>query len=444
MKDQGTLRLGMSASASRRVVLKKGLEITSATLVMAAIRATFPAGVFAQGAGPEVKGAKLGFIALTDASALVIAKEKGFYAKHGMPDVEIAKQASWPATRDNLALGGAGSGIDGAYILSTMPYLMTAGKITQNNVPVPMAMLARTHIDGQSISVSNEFKEPRIGVDASPLKAVIAAKRAKGKDFIGAHTFPGGTHDLWIRYWLAAGGIDPDNDMKLIPVPPPQMVANMKVGNMDVFCVAEPWHGQLVNQNIGYTALTCDEIWPLHPDKSFAMRTDWVEKHPNATRALLMALFEAQQWCDRMENKQELAEITSKRQWFNCPVDDIVGRLRGEFDFGHGKKDTNTKQIMKFWRDNASFPWASHDAYMMYENIRWGKFEPSTDVKGLIAKVSRTDLWRDAAKALGIAAADIPASDSRGKETFFDGKVFDPENPAAYLKSLAIKRADLG
>jgi nitrate/nitrite transport system substrate-binding protein len=427
-----------SGGFSRRTFLKTGAGTAA---LIGSLQAQFPFGVpMAQAQGPEVTKVNLGFIALTDACALVIAKEKGFFAKHGMPAVEVMKQASWPATRDNLALGGASNGIDGAHILSTMPYLMTAGKITQNSVPVPMAILARTHIDGQSISISNEHKEPRIGIDASPLKAIIAAKKAKGKDFTGAHTFPGGTHDLWIRYWLAAGGIDPDNDMKLIPVPPPQMVANMKVGNMDVFCVAEPWHGQLVNQNIGYTALTCDEIWPLHPDKSFAMRADWVEKHPHATRALLMALFEAQQWCDRMENKQELAEITSKRQWFNCPVSDIVGRLRGEFDFGHARKSTNTTQIMKFWRNNASFAWPSHDAYMLYENIRWGKLDPTTDIKALIAKVSRVDLWREAAKALGVPAADIPALNSRGKETFFDGKVFDPENPTAYLKSLAIKR----
>ncbi len=433
-----------SEKTSRRNFLKHAGASLSVAALMDSVRLAFPGGVhIAQAAGPEVTKANLGFIALTDACALVIAKEKGFFAKHGMPATEVLKQASWPATRDNIVLGGNNNGIDGAHVLSTMPYLMTAGKITQNNVSVPMAMLARTHIDGQSISVSNEFKEPRIGLDASPLRAAIAAKKAKGKDFTGAHTFPGGTHDLWIRYWLAAGGIDPDSDMRLIPVPPPQMVANMKVGNMDVFCVAEPWHGQLVNQGIGYTALTCDEIWPLHPDKSFAMRADWVEKHPNATRALLMALFEAQQWCDRMENKQELAEITSRRQWFNCPVADIVGRLRGEFDFGHGKTATNTTQIMKFWRNHASFAWPSHDAYMLYENIRWGKLEPTTDVKALVAKVSRVDLWRDAAKALGVPATDIPASNSRGRETFFDGKVFDPDDPLAYLKSLTIKRIEV-
>ena len=424
------------------VARRQFLEGSAAAMLLSAVHSAFPSGAFAEASGPELKGTRIGFIALTDASALVIAAEKRLFAKHGMPDVEVVKQASWPATRDNLALGVENNGIAGAHMLSTIPYQMTTGKITQNAIPVALFLLARTHIDGQSISVSNAFKDLKIRLDTAPLKAAIAAKRAKGKDFVGAHTFPGGTHDLWIRYWLAAGGIDPDNDMKLIPVPPPQMVANMKVGNMDTFCVSEPWHGQLVNQNIGYTAVTTDEIWPLHPDKSFAMRADWVDKHPKATRALLMAIMEAQQWCDRMENKEELAELSGKRQWFNAPVADIVGRLRGEFDFGLGRKVTSPSQIMKFWSHHASYPWPTHDMLMMVESIRWGRLDPATDVRSLVAKVNREDLWRDAARTLGVPASDIPAHPSRGPETFFDGKVFDPENPAAYLKSLSIKRIE--
>ncbi len=426
-----------------RIGRRRLLKSSAAAALVATIKVAFPGGAFAQGAGPEVKGTKLGFIALTDACALIIAKEKGFYAKHGMPDVEVLKQASWPATRDNIVLGSASNGIDGAHILTPMPYLIAAGKITQNNVPVPMAMLARTHIDGQSISVSNEFKEPRIGLDASPLKAVIAARKAKGKDFTGAHTFPGGTHDLWIRYWLAAGGIDPDNDMKLIPVPPPQMVANMKVGNMDAFCVGEPWPNQLVNQDIGYTACTTGEIWFKHPEKAVGMRAEWVDKYPNAAKALLMAVMEAQQWCEKMENKEELATIVGKRQWFNVPVADILGRLKGDINYGNGRVATGTKQYMKFWSEHASYPFKSHDLWFVTEDIRWGKFEPATDAKALVDKINREDLWREAAKTLGVASADIPASSSRGKETFFDGKVFDPENPAAYLKSLSIKRVEV-
>jgi nitrate/nitrite transport system substrate-binding protein len=436
-----TTKGGLAGSRMSRRALLKSAAGTAALL--AAARVNFPAGAFAQAAGPEVTKAILGYIALTDASSLVIAKEKGLFAKHGVGDVEVAKQASWGATRDNIVLGSEKNGIDGAHILSPMPYLISTGKITQNNEPTPMYILARLNLDAQAISVSNDFKDLKVGVDASPLKAVWAAKKAAGKEVKVAMTFPGGTHDVWIRYWLAAGGIDPDKDISLITVPPPQMVANMKVGNMDAFCVGDPWHEQLVNQGIGYTACTTGEIWSKHPEKAVGMRAEWVDKHPKAAKAILMAVMEAQMWCEKMENKDELAAITGKRQWFNVPVNDMIGRLKGTIDYGHGRVEKGSKQYMKFWSEHASYPFKSHDAWFVTEDIRWGKFEPTTDIKALVNKVNREDLWRDAAKTLGVSAAEIPASTSRGKETFFDGKVFDPENPTAYLKSLSIKRVEV-
>ncbi|KAA3527709.1 nitrate ABC transporter substrate-binding protein [Agrobacterium tumefaciens] len=424
-----------SGDVSRRTILKT----TAAAALVTAVRTAFPSGAFAATAEPEVKGAKIGFIALTDAAPLIIAAEKGLFAKHGMPDVEVLKQASWGATRDNLVLGGASNGIDGAHILTPMPYLMHTGKVTQNNVPVPMALIARLNLDSQGISVAKEYAETGVQLDASKLKAAFEKKKADGKEIKAAMTFPGGTHDLWIRYWLAAGGIDPDKDVSTIVVPPPQMVANMKVGNMDVFCVGEPWNEQLVNQGIGFTACTTGELWKGHPEKALGMRADWVEKNPNATKALLMAVMEAQQWCDEMANKEEMSTILGKRQWFNVPPKDVLGRLKGNINYGNARVLENTGLQMKFWQDHASYPFRSHDSWFITENIRWGKFAPDTDVKALVAKVNREDIWRDAAKDLGVA--DIPASTSRGKETFFDGKVFDPENPSAYLESLSIKAA---
>ena len=424
-----------SGDVSRRTILKT----TATAALVTAVRTAFPSGAFAAAAEPEVKGAKIGFIALTDAAPLIIAAEKGLFAKHGMPDVEVLKQASWGATRDNLVLGGASNGIDGAHILTPMPYLMHTGKVTQNNVPVPMALIARLNLDSQGISVAKEYAETGVQLDASKLKAAFEKKKADGKEIKAAMTFPGGTHDLWIRYWLAAGGIDPDKDVSTIVVPPPQMVANMKVGNMDVFCVGEPWNEQLVNQGIGFTACTTGELWKGHPEKALGMRADWVEKNPNATKALLMAVMEAQQWCDEMANKEEMSTILGKRQWFNVPPKDVLGRLKGNINYGNGRVLENTGLQMKFWQDHASYPFRSHDSWFITENIRWGKFAPDTDVKALVAKVNREDIWRDAAKDLGVA--DIPASTSRGKETFFDGKVFDPENPSAYLESLSIKAA---
>jgi nitrate/nitrite transport system substrate-binding protein len=425
---------------SRRQLLK---ATGGTAALLAAAKLNFPAGAFAQGAGPEVTKATLGFIALSDAGPLFVAKDKGLFAKHGMPDVEVAKQASWGTTRDNLVLGSEGNGIDGAHILTPMPYLISAGKVTQNNQPTPMYILARLNLDSQCISVAKEYADLKLGVDATPFKAALERKKASGKPVKAAMTFPGGTHDLWIRYWLAAGGIDPDKDIETIVVPPPQMVANMKVGTMDCFCVGEPWNLQLINQGIGYTAVNTGELWNKHPEKSLGMRAAFVDKYPKAAKAILMAVMEAQQWADKAENKKELATIMGKRQWMNCPVEDVYDRSAGKFDYGiPGKVVENSPHIMKYWRDHASYPFQSHDLWFLTEDIRWGKYEASFDSKALIAKVNREDMWRDAAKTLGVAASDIPTSTSRGKETFFDGKVFDPENPAAYLKSLSIKRVE--
>jgi nitrate/nitrite transport system substrate-binding protein len=216
------------------------------------------------------------------------------------------------------------------------------------------------------------------------------------------------------------------------------MVANMKVGTMDCFCVGEPWNAQLVQQGLGYTALTTGELWNDHPEKAFALRASYVEKYPKAAMALLMAVLEAQQWCDVPANKDEVAAIAAKRQWMNVPVADVAGRIKGTLDYGDGRVVENSPHVMKFWKDHASYPFKSHDLWFLTEDIRWGKLEATADTKALIDKVNREDLWHQAAKALGVS--DVPASTSRGKETFFDGKVFDPENPAAYLASLGIKK----
>jgi nitrate/nitrite transport system substrate-binding protein len=388
---------------------------------------------------PEVKGATLGFIALTDAAPVIIAKEKGFFAKHGMPDVKVMKQTSWAVTRDNLELGEAGGGIDGAHILSPMPLLLAAGKITKSKQPLPMVTLARLNLQGQGISASKELLGDKLTIDnKAGLAKAVADKAAAGKKFKAAVTFPGGTHDLWMRYWLAANGIDPNKDADLVVIPPPQMVANMKTGTMDAFCVGEPWNQRLVNKKLGYTAAVTGELWKFHPEKSFSMRADWVEKNPKATKALLMAVMEAQMWCEDPANLDELCEITSKDKYFKASVADIKPRLAGNFDFGDGRVVKDSPYRMRFWSENASFPFKSHDKWFVTEDMRWGYLPASTDIDALVNQVNRADLWKEAAKAIGQEQA-IPASDSRGKETFFDGTVFDPENPKAYLDGLKIK-----
>ncbi|MFO1259857.1 MAG: CmpA/NrtA family ABC transporter substrate-binding protein [Sphingomonadaceae bacterium] len=415
---------------SRRGVLK-----TSGTVaLLGAVQQAFPSGAFAAGPGPEVTGAKLGFIALTDSAPLIVAKELGLFAKYGMPDVIVAKQASWGATRDNLVLGSGGGGIDGAHILTPLPYFLSLGVQAKQT---PMSILARLNVNGQGISVSKEYLAAKAGLNSAAMKGVIAQRKAAGKKITMAMTFPGGTHDLWIRYWLAAGGIDPDNDVSLITIPPPQMVANMRADTMDAFCVGEPWNDQLVAQNLGYTAVSTGQMWMNHPEKSFAMRSDWVAQNPRAAVAITAAIIEAQRWADNPANIARLAMMVSGPQWFKVPVSDIADRLQGNFTMGDGRKYPNAPFKMKFFANYASFPYKSHDLWFLTENQRWGKLPMTLNTSAIIAKVNRSDIWRKAAAAVGGSG---PAGDSRGVEKFFDGKVFNPANPKAYLASLGIKR----
>jgi nitrate/nitrite transport system substrate-binding protein len=169
------------------------------------------------------------------------------------------------------------------------------------------------------------------------------------------------------------------------------------------------------------------------------MRADWVDKNPKAAKALLMAVMEAQQWCDQPENRKEMAEICSKREYFKAPAEVILGRASGNIDYGNGRVVENSPYLMKFWQDNTSYPFQSHDLWFLTEAKRWGYYPTSLDADALVKKVNREDMWRDAAKSMNVAAADIPKTTSRGVETFFDGVKFDPEKPDAYLKGLKIK-----
>jgi len=430
------------ASLSRRKFLITVAGSAAGTALLAACggrkesaTSSAPAGAGAA----EVKGATLGFIALTDSAPLIIAKEKGLFAKHGMPDVKVVKQTSWAVTRDNLELGGERGGIDGAHILSPMPLLLTAGTITKSKQPLPMYTLARLNTQGQAISVSKDFLADKLTINnAAGLKKVVDAAAAKGKKFKAAVTFPGGNHDLFMRYWLAANGVDPNKDADLVVVPPPQMVANMQTGTMDTFCVGEPWNQRLVNKKLGYTAAQTGELWNKHPEKAFSLRADWVDANPKAAKALLMAVQEAQIWCDDPANLDEMCEIVAKDKYIKASVDDIKPRLAGNVDYGDGRNVKNSPYKMLFWASDSSFPFKSHDAWFVTEDMRWGYLPADTDINALVNKVNRADLWKEAAIAIGQEKA-IPASDSRGSETFFDGVVFDPENPKAYLDALKIK-----
>jgi nitrate/nitrite transport system substrate-binding protein len=318
-----------------------------------------------------------------------------------------------------------------------MPYLLTLGKI---GAATPMSILCRLNVNGQAISVEKEYLTAKADLDAAKMKGIIAKRKAAGNKITMAMTFPGGTHDLWIRYWLAAGGIDPDKDLELITVPPPQMVANMRANTMEAFCVGEPWNDQLVAQGLGYSAVSTGQMWMNHPEKSFAMRSDWVAKYPRAAIAITAAIIEAQRWCDNPANIARMAATIGGRDYLKVPVTDIQDRLAGNFTMGDGRVFKNAPFKMKFWAANASFPYKSHDLWFLVENQRWGKLPLTLNRTAAIAKVNRADIWRKAAALAKVPGAQIPKSDSRGVEKFFDGKVFNPGDPGAYLASLGIKR----
>jgi nitrate/nitrite transport system substrate-binding protein len=393
------------------------------------------------GGGIETTKARIGFIGQTDAAPLVIAKVKELFAKHGVPDIELVKQPSWGVTRDNLQIGSAGGGLDGAMVLSPMPYHMSMGTITVNNKKLPMYVVARLNTGGQGISVGKLYQDANVGLDASKLKARVDRERAAGNYLRFAHTFKGGNSDLMLRYWLAAGGIDPNKDVISLVVPGSQLVPNIRVNNIDGFCVGDPWHVRLINQKLGYTAFVTNELWQDHPEKALTFRSDWVDRNPNTTKAVVKGLMEAQQWCDKPENRLNMATVLSDPEWAKVPVKDIQDRLTGRINYGNNRPIAEqSPNIMRYWDNHASYPFKSHDLWFLTENMRWGQISTNTDTKQIIDRVNREDIWRAAAKELNLAAAQIPTSTSRGVETFFDGVKFDPDHPKAYLNSLKIKQ----
>lgn len=396
---------------------------------------------------PETPMIKLGFAPIFEAAPLIVAKEKGFFAKYGMNEVEIAKQANWGSARDNVEIGSAGGGIDGGQWQMPMPYLISEGLITKNSVKIPMYVLAMLNTQGNGIAIAKTQEGKNISLDMSKAKDYIVGLKQAGNPFRAAFTFPKANQDFWIRYWLAAGGINPDADVNLMTVPAAQTVANMKTGSMEGFSTGDPWPTRIVSDDIGFMAALTAQMWPNHPEEYFAIRADWVTKNPKATRALLKGLMEAQQWCDTQSNRAELAQMLSGASYFNVPATILEPALMGKYTMGDGQPDIDDyKQAVQYWkteRGSVSYPYKSLDLWFITESVRWGYLPASylnDNAKALIDKVNREDIWKEAAKEAGIPEADIPTSTSRGVEKFFDGKEFDPENPKAYLDSLAIKK----
>jgi bicarbonate transport system substrate-binding protein len=396
---------------------------------------------------PETTAVKLGYIPIVESAGLIIAKEKGFFAKYGMADVELSKQANWASARDNVTIGSEGGGIDGGQWQMPMPHLISEGIIT-NGKKVPMYVLAQLVTQGNGIAIAGLHTGKGLGLDlknggADYIKGFSASQ---GRKFKAAHTFPNVNQDFWIRYWFAAGGVDPDNDIDLLAVPPAETVQGMRNGTMDAFSTGDPWPYRIVADGIGFMSALTYEIWKAHPEEYLAIRADWVDANPKATKAILKGLMEAQQWIDQPENRDEVVQICAGRNYFNVPVEVLTPPYKGTYKMGDGKPDYNDIKVGPlYWKDDlgsVSYPYKSHDLWFLTESMRWGFHKDLlTDfdtARRIVDAVNREDIWKEAAQEAGFS--DIPTSTSRGVETFFDGTTYDPENPQAYLDSLAIKR----
>jgi bicarbonate transport system substrate-binding protein len=396
----------------------------------------------------ETQTISLGFLPILEAAPLVIGVEKGFFARHGL-DVKLSKQANWGAARDNVVLGSAGGGIDGGQWQLPMPHMISTGALT-NGRKVPMVVLAMLMSQGNGIAAAEAVRDGNLTADlkTSSPGYFAAFNQREGRKFRASYSFPKANQEFWIRYWLAAGGVDPDKDVELLTVPTPETLQGMKNGSMEAFSTGDPWPSRIVRNKIGYLAATTSQIWPVHPEEYLAVRSDWVDQHPKAAVALLKGLIEAQIWLDKPENKAMAAEILSSRKWFNVPRPVLEEALKGQITIGaNAKQQANPKLGPLFWasdRGVISYPYKSLTQWFLIESLRW-KFYPGTidtieQARALNDTVTRDDLWKQAAREVGVPARDIPTGSSRGKETFFDGVVYDPENPKAYLDSLKIKR----
>lgn len=406
------------------------LHLTGGGLTATALLAGLPGG-WVGGAyaaeGPEVASLQFGIIALTDCAPIVIAHEQGLFKKYGINST-ISKEQSWAVIRDALATGKN----QATHMLTGMPFASTMGLGGAGKKPFVIPWMLNRN--GQAITLKNEFKG-KVGADPKALKPLVDAAKKAGTPLTFAMTFPPGTHAMWMRYYLGAGGINPDSDVNLITIPPPQMVANMKVGKMDGFCVGEPWNNRAISEGIGYTAIATQDMWKDHPEKVCAFTAEFADKNPKAVKAVLKALHDASLWLDQMDNRSEACDILSQASYVNCPKEIILKRMLGILEYGDGRKVKDTEYCMIFQKRNCNYPQPKFGKWWLSQFRRWGLVEGAPDYDSLTKQVMRPDLYEAAMKEIGYTHG---GADSK-PETLFDGVTFDPADPETYAKSFAIK-----
>ncbi|OGB30040.1 MAG: nitrate transporter, partial [Burkholderiales bacterium RIFCSPHIGHO2_02_FULL_66_10] len=404
---------------SRRAVLQ------TAAVGAIGIDPALRAAVYAAGSdAPEKTEVKIGFIPLTDCASVVMASVLGFDKKYGVKIIP-SKEASWAGVRDKLVNGE----LDFAHVLYGLVYGVHMGTAGPKK---DMAVLMSLNNNGQAITLSKALAD-KGAVDGPSLAKFMAANK---RDYTFAGTFPTGTHAMWMHYWLAAAGINPLSGARLITVPPPQMVANMRIGNMDGFCVGEPWNHRAIMDGVGVTANTTQDIWRDHPEKVLGTTAEFTKKYPNTTRAVMMAVLEASRWIDAgLQNKMKMAETVAQKSYINTGVDAINQRILGRYQNGMGKTWDDPNH-MKFFNDGkVNFPYLSDGMWFLTQHKRWGLIKSHPDYLGIAKQINQIDLYKSVASAMNISVPKDPMRSSK----LMDGIVWDGKDPARYADGFAIK-----
>jgi ABC-type nitrate/sulfonate/bicarbonate transport system substrate-binding protein len=398
------------------------------------------------GQGIEKRRITLGFVPLTDCAPLVVAREKGFFERHGL-DVELSREGSWATVRDKIAV----EALDAGQMLAAMPLAATLGL---GGFRTPMIVSMNLNLNGNAVTMSTglwseleaQVQGPIIGplATGAALRQAIAARAARGLPKLRfAATFPFSSHNYLLRYWLASAGIDPDNDVRLVIVPPPRMVEHMLDGAIDGYCVGAPWGQRAVDLGVARVVMSTYDIWNNHPEKVLGTTRSWAERHPNTLQALVMALIEACRWLDEPGNRTDAARLISTPAYVEAPVELVAATLNGRMLTAPGAPLRILPDFHVFHRYAAAFPWRSHALWTLAQMCRWGQLDASCDLAATADAVYRPDIYRAAASRLGIAApildfktegthagphvlAEGGSAIELGPDLFCDGGVFEP------------------
>ncbi len=368
---------------------------------------------------------RLGFIPLTDCSPIVMAKELGLFKKYGV-EVVVTKESSWANVLDKILTGE----LDGAHCLYSMPFSVYTGVGGKAGSEMKIAMML--NVNGQAITLSNDFCGKVGFKQMNKVTPVVVAKLKAEKEVTFAMTFPGGTHDLWLRNWMSVAGLN-QKAVKIITIPPPQMVANMKVGNMDGYCVGEPWGGVAVKQGIGFTQVASQDIWKDHPEKALVVNKDFSAKRKADLVKVMKAVMEACKWLDVPANRKKAAAIIGKAPYVNAPADVIEARLMGDYNLGCNQGvEVYDNDYMLFHKGGmVNFPRKSHAIWAMAQFVRFGYLKEAPNYAAIADKLILDDLYKEVAASMKIK---VPNDDMKPFSLTMDKTVFDPANPAAYLK----------